>query len=142
MCKLVAKHAKLRVRSIIGGRRKRLQTDSLESGVDLIIATPGRLQQLKDAGDVFYSELRHLVIDEADSMFGKGSIEDTRAVLGPIHVRSCSRRATLLESTLADPARDNAGFDCQGHTRGAVGCSECNDQQQDSQHAHDRVWCT
>ncbi|MDP3451415.1 MAG: DEAD/DEAH box helicase [Bacteroidales bacterium] len=79
---------------IYGGVRQRSQTDALRNGVDILIATPGRLLDLVNQG---YADLRHIeffVLDEADRMLDMGFITDINRVIDLIP----QNRQTLLFS--------------------------------------------
>jgi ATP-dependent RNA helicase RhlE len=58
--------------AVTWGRQKR----ALQEGVDIVIATPGRLMALLQAGDINFTHLEHLVLDEADRMLDMGFYDD------------------------------------------------------------------
>src|SRR5437868_14502862 len=64
-----AKHIPLRMATVFGGVSERPQIDALRSGVDLVVATPGRLIDLMDQRVANLSGIEFLVLDEADRMF-------------------------------------------------------------------------
>jgi len=72
---------KLRARVIFGGVGEQPQIDGLRAGCDILVATPGRLLDLADRGLANLSEVRHLVLDEADRMLDMGFIHDIRRVI-------------------------------------------------------------
>jgi superfamily II DNA/RNA helicase len=99
----LTKHAPLRVIGIVGGVEKGPQREKLQAVYDVVVATPGRLLEHRKAGIcrsfrapsrvpfsaaelVFFSEVRHLVVDEADTMFDEGFFEDLEKVLVPLKV--------------------------------------------------------
>ena len=57
------------------------QVQQLKDGVDVLIATPGRLLDLHKQGHVDLNQLHHLVIDEADQMLDMGFINDVKKSL-------------------------------------------------------------
>jgi len=71
----------LRHTVIFGGVGLRPQIERLERGVDVLVATPGRLLDLAGQGAVKFDDLRILVLDEADRMLDMGFIHDIRRLL-------------------------------------------------------------
>src|SRR6187401_2423160 len=67
-----AKYLPLRLATVFGGVSERPQIEALRSGVDLVIATPGRLLDLMGQRAAQFSGLRYLVLDEADRMLDMG----------------------------------------------------------------------
>src|SRR3954466_4076155 len=67
-----AKHLPLRMVTIFGGVSERPQLEALRSGVDLVVATPGRLIDLMDQRAANFSGIEFLVLDEADRMLDMG----------------------------------------------------------------------
>ena len=67
-----AKHVPLRMATVFGGVSERPQIEALRSGVDLIVATPGRLIDLMDQRIANLSGIEFLVLDEADRMLDMG----------------------------------------------------------------------
>ena len=75
------KHLPLRSAVIFGGVGQQPQVDKLKKGVDILVATPGRLLDLQGQGFVDLSRLEIFVLDEADRMLDMGFIHDVRRVL-------------------------------------------------------------
>lgn len=78
------RYAGLKHTVIFGGVGERPQTDALREGIDILIATPGRLLDLMNQG---YIELRYLdlfVLDEADRMLDMGFIHDVRRIIAEL----------------------------------------------------------
>lgn len=92
--KAYAKHGHLRRAVIMGGVGARPQINALRKGVDLLVATPGRLLDLMEQGHVDISRTRYLVLDEADRMLDMGFIRDVRKIVGQMP----TQRQTLLFS--------------------------------------------
>jgi len=76
------KYNKLTKALIIGGSSMVEQTKLLDRGVDVLIATPGRLLDLFDRGGLLLSDVKVLVIDEADRMLDMGFIPDVEKIVG------------------------------------------------------------
>lgn len=75
------KHTGIRHAVIFGGVKQGLQTDQLQTGVDILVATPGRLLDLIRQGYVHLSSITYFVLDEADRMLDMGFIADIRRLL-------------------------------------------------------------
>ncbi len=88
----------IRVATVFGGVGENPQIAALKSGVDLVIATPGRLLDLMDrrAGD--FSGLEHLVLDEADRMLDMGFLPSIRKVVRNLPKK---RQTLLFSATLS-----------------------------------------
>src|SRR6202047_5260878 len=76
------KHHKLTTALLIGGESFADQLRKLDRGVDVLIATPGRLLDLFERGKILLSDVRILVIDEADRMLDMGFIPDVERIVG------------------------------------------------------------
>lgn len=105
---------KLRHLVVFGGVNQRPQVSALQRGVDVLIATPGRLLDLENQGFVDLSSIEFFVLDEADRMLDMGFIRDIRKVLAmlPKKRQSLLFSATmpksilsLANSLLIDPVR-------------------------------------
>ncbi len=79
---------------IYGGVGQNPQVRALRNGVDVVIATPGRLLDLMNQGFVDLRQVEHLVLDEADNMLDMGFIHDIRKIIS----RLPSKRQTLMFS--------------------------------------------
>lgn len=88
------RHLPLRCQVIFGGVSQVPQVQALQRGVDILTATPGRLNDLIGQGHIDLSQVQILVLDEADRMLDMGFIHDVRRVLN--HVPQ--RRQTLFFS--------------------------------------------
>jgi ATP-dependent RNA helicase RhlE len=85
--------------AIYGGVGLEPQIQALRSGVEIVVATPGRLLDLMERGHLDWKDLRILVLDEADRMLDMGFLPDVRRVL-----RSLPReRQTMLFSATMPP---------------------------------------
>ena len=76
------KHHRLTTALLIGGESFVDQERKLDRGVDVLIATPGRLLDLHGRGKILLSDTRLLVIDEADRMLDMGFIPDVERIVG------------------------------------------------------------
>ncbi len=92
----------VRTLAIYGGVGFQLQLDTLAVGVDVIVATPGRLLDLMDRRAVSLSNVEVLVLDEADRMLDMGFIPDLRRIVRTLP----TRRQTLLFSATVPPEID------------------------------------
>ncbi|MCF8244289.1 MAG: DEAD/DEAH box helicase [Saprospiraceae bacterium] len=88
------RHLKLRNFVVFGGVGQRPQEDALRRGVDILIATPGRLLDLMNQGFVSLEKLEIFVLDEADRMLDMGFIHDVRRVIKAVP----NERQTLFYS--------------------------------------------
>jgi len=94
------RHLHLRFATIFGGVGQFPQTRALRQGVDILVATPGRLVDLMNQGFVDLSGVEIFVLDEADRMLDMGFLPDLRRVLAQLPVR---RQTIFLSATLAQP---------------------------------------
>ena len=95
-----SKYTNLRHCVIFGGVKQKPQTDKLQHGVDILIATPGRLNDLINQGFVSLETVTHFVLDEADRMLDMGFIADIRWIVS----RLPEKRQTLFFSATMPPA--------------------------------------
>ena len=79
---MYGKHNKLNMALLIGGVSFEDQERALERGVDVLIATPGRLLDHFERGKVLLNDVKVLVIDEADRMLDMGFIPDVERIVG------------------------------------------------------------
>ena len=96
------RHLQQRTILIFGGVSPRPQLDALRQGVDIIVATPGRLLDHINERAVDLTKVRHLVLDEADRMLDMGFIRDIRRVLA---VLPKQRQNLLFSATFSDEIR-------------------------------------
>ncbi len=76
-----AKHTGLRNAVIFGGVKQASQVAKLKQGVDILVATPGRLLDLMGQGFISLKDIRYFVLDEADHMLDMGFIHDIKKLL-------------------------------------------------------------
>ena len=87
---------------IFGGVKSNPQIAALRKGIDILIATPGRLLDLHQQGEVNFSDLEVLVLDEADRMLDMGFIHDSRRILKVLPAR---RQNLMFSATFANEIR-------------------------------------
>lgn len=75
------KYTNLRNTVIYGGVKQGKQVERLKRGVDILVATPGRLLDLMNQGFISLANITHFVLDEADQMLDMGFIHDIRKLL-------------------------------------------------------------
>lgn len=98
--KTYAKYMNTRILAIFGGVPQGRQISSLKRGVDVLIATPGRLLDLSQQGIADISKIEILVLDEADHMLDMGFVYDVKKILA----RVPKQRQTLFFSATMPPA--------------------------------------
>lgn len=96
---LYGKYCNLSMALLVGGTSMDEQVKKLDRGVDVLIATPGRLLDLFDRGKILLTDIKILVIDEADRMLDMGFIPDIDKIVG----RLPPLRQTLLFSATMQP---------------------------------------
>ena len=101
-------HLQLRLAVIYGGVGQRPQVNALARGVDIVVATPGRLLDLMGQRHVNLDRVEHLVLDEADRMLDMGFVRDVRRILA---VLPTVRQSLLFSATMPrDVARLASDF--------------------------------
>ncbi len=88
------KHTGLKHLVIFGGVSQNPQTDALKRGVDILVATPGRLLDLINQRYVHLEHIRMLVLDEADRMLDMGFVHDVKKIIAKVP----AKRQTLFFS--------------------------------------------
>ncbi len=112
--KTYGKYLNSRTIAIFGGVSQKPQTDELARGIDILVATPGRLLDLINQKHINLSNVKYFVLDEADMMLDMGMIHDVRRIIGYLpHVRQTmffsatmpKEIAILSNSILKNPIR-------------------------------------
>ncbi len=88
------KHTGLKTLVIFGGVSQGPQTDALRRGVDILVATPGRLLDLMNQRFVHLDHIKMLVLDEADRMLDMGFVHDVKKIIAKVP----AKRQTLFFS--------------------------------------------
>jgi len=90
----------VRTLSIYGGRSYEPQVEALRKGIDVVVGTPGRLLDLAKQGHLDLSEVRALVLDEADEMLDLGFLPDVERILALVNG---DRQTMLFSATMPGP---------------------------------------
>jgi ATP-dependent RNA helicase DeaD len=94
------KHLNVRVLAVYGGQPYSPQINSLKRGVDVVVGTPGRLNDLLERGVLVLSDIKTVVLDEADEMLNMGFVEEVEKILS---TTPAERQTALFSATM--PAR-------------------------------------
>ncbi len=100
-----AKYTNLTQLTIFGGVSQNPQVDVLKNGVDILIATPGRLLDLHKQGFVDLDHLHALVLDEADQMLDMGFVNDVKKI---VRLTPKNRQTLLFSATMPIAIRELA----------------------------------
>lgn len=92
--KIAGNRTGIRLTTVYGGRAYEPQIEAMRRGVDVVVGTPGRLLDLADQGHLDISQVKILVLDEADEMLDLGFLPDVEKIIG----RTPDNRQTLLFS--------------------------------------------
>ncbi len=103
--KTYGKHLQLTSTVIFGGVGMNPQINKLKRGVDILVATPGRLLDLSQQGMLDLSTVQILVLDEADRMLDMGFIHDIKKVLALVPAQ---KQSLLFSATFSDEIRQLA----------------------------------
>jgi ATP-dependent RNA helicase RhlE len=98
-CRLLAKHTPLKCTLVVGGRAMGPQGQALRAGVDVLVATPGRLLDHMQQGTARLDRVTALVLDEADRMLDMGFLPDVKRIIA----RLPARKQTLFFSATMPP---------------------------------------
>lgn len=99
-------HLPIRSTMVFGGTSMQPQVNTLRKGVDVIVATPGRLMDHINRGNVDLSAIETLVLDEADRMLDMGFIQDIRTIIS--HLPRV-RQNLMFSATFSNDIRKLAG---------------------------------
>ncbi|MBE0587243.1 MAG: DEAD/DEAH box helicase, partial [Hydrogenophaga sp.] len=99
------KHLSLTSTVIFGGVGMNPQINAMKRGVDILVATPGRLLDLQQQGFLDLSGVQMLVLDEADRMLDMGFIHDVKKILALVPK---DKQSLLFSATFSDEIRDLA----------------------------------
>ena len=104
-CRDYARYLAVRHCVIFGGVNQRPQVDALQRGVDLLVATPGRLLDLVGQGHISLDKVRFFVLDEADRMLDMGFSEDIMKI---VSYMPRERQTIMFSATLPPKIRELA----------------------------------
>ena len=97
--KILGKYTDIRFLSIYGGVGPKTQIETIQKGIDILIATPGRLMEIYLKGELVLKELKTLILDEADKMMDMGFMPQIRRVLEVIPRK---RQNLLFSATMQE----------------------------------------
>ncbi|HEY5540965.1 MAG TPA: DEAD/DEAH box helicase [Coriobacteriia bacterium] len=103
---VVGKHTGQRTCIVVGGVKYEPQVKKLKSGVEILVATPGRLIDLQQRGDLDLSDVQVLVLDEADRMLDMGFWPSVRRILAYL---PAERQNLLFSATLSEDITNIVG---------------------------------
>ncbi|MCW5655721.1 DEAD/DEAH box helicase [Hydrogenophaga sp.] len=103
--RVYGKHLSLTSTVVFGGVGMNPQINAMKRGVDILVATPGRLLDLQQQGFLDLSTVQVLVLDEADRMLDMGFIHDVKKVLALLPQ---NKQSLLFSATFSDEIRDLA----------------------------------
>ncbi|WP_299594932.1 DEAD/DEAH box helicase [uncultured Microbulbifer sp.] len=103
--RLYGKHLKVASMCMVGGVDLEPQKQQLIDGVDIVVATPGRLLDLAHQRALHFDELQMLVMDEADRMLDMGFIDDLNKIIARLPEQ---RQSLLFSATLSPQVRSLA----------------------------------
>ncbi|OPY89763.1 MAG: ATP-dependent RNA helicase RhlE [Syntrophus sp. PtaU1.Bin208] len=102
----LAKHTKVKTFPLIGGVEQDAQIRKLQDGIDVLIATPGRMFDLIHQGYIRLEAIETLVLDEADHMLDLGFIKDIQSIKRMLH----RKHQTLFFSATINPEIKKLAF--------------------------------
>ncbi len=102
----LSKYTDLRSVALYGGLGPKTQKELLAKGLDIVIATPGRLVELYLSGDLVLKQLKTLIIDEADKMLDMGFIKKIHKIL---EIVPRKRQNLLFSATMSNKVKELAG---------------------------------
>jgi superfamily II DNA/RNA helicase len=123
--KQLSHFSKISSTAVLGGEQYGVQKKALGRLVDIVVASPGRLLQHHDKGNIYFSQVSHVIIDEVDTMLSKGFGMYLRPILRSVMtkriddtVNGSERKPTQLvmaTATLTKPVRNLLG-DIEGNS--------------------------
>jgi len=93
----IGKHTLVKTACVFGGVDQEPQISKLKSGIDILVATPGRMFDLVSQGHILLDKIQILVLDEADHMLALGFIKDIRQL---IHYLPKYRQTLFFSATI------------------------------------------
>lgn len=91
------RYTDLKTTVIFGGVKQGSQVSAIQRGVDILVATPGRLLDLMDQGIVRLNEIEYFVLDEADRMLDMGFINDIKKIIAKLPLK---RQSLFFSATM------------------------------------------
>ena len=103
--RMLLKGSVLRSYAVYGKSALRPQRDVIESGVDLLVGTPGRIRELIECGALSLAHVRHVVVDEGDRMLDLGFLPQVRHLLARV---PSERQMMFFSATMPKPVSELA----------------------------------
>lgn len=97
--KILAKGAHISTALVLGGVSRSSQVRKIAPGIDILVATPGRLTDLVREGDLVLADTKWLVLDEGDRMLDMGFINDVKRIA---RATAADRQTALFSATMPD----------------------------------------
>lgn len=91
------RHLRLKHLVIFGGVSQHAQVNSIRNGIDILVATPGRLLDLMQQGYISLSNIKFFVLDEADRMLDMGFIHDVKKIIAKLPIK---RQSLFFSATM------------------------------------------
>jgi len=91
------RHLTLKHQVIFGGVSQHAQVNAIRNGIDILVATPGRLLDLMQQGHITLSNIKFFVLDEADRMLDMGFIHDVKKIIGKLPAK---RQSLFFSATM------------------------------------------
>lgn len=120
-CNELNKNTNIKCAACYGGRPKWEQLSSIHQGVDVLVATPGRLIEFLSTGDVRLERVTYLVLDEADRMINEGFEEELRQIMSVVRP---DRQVLMFSATWPTEVRELAKLYVKDAARVTVGADE------------------
>ena len=92
----------VRILAVYGGQSYTIQIKQLKRGVDIVVGTPGRIIDLIHQGELDFSQVHTLILDEADRMLEMGFVEDVETILAEI---PAERQMAMFSATMPKAIR-------------------------------------
>ena len=101
----LAENTGIKILGLIGGVEQTPQINLLKKGIDVLIATPGRMFDLSSQGHIYFDNIEILILDEADHMLEAGFIHDMRQLMAKLPRR---KQTLFFSATINEHIKDLA----------------------------------
>ncbi len=95
----LGRHTPIRVSAVYGGQKIPTQAKRLSEGPEIIVATPGRLWDMKQRGYIHFNNIRFMILDEVDRMLDIGFREDIKTILKAIKTK---HQTVFVSATISE----------------------------------------
>ena len=102
VAKAVSHHCKFSSELIIGGERFATQRQVLDRSLDVVVGTPGRVIKHCEENNLFLSNVTHVILDEADTLFEAGFGDEVRRLLRPLQKNPEGKQCIIVSATMAE----------------------------------------